>query len=504
MPATLGGSLATLTSVDDLARGLPGLRVLRGGGRPVRRVRIDSRRVEPGDLFVAVRGRTDDGLRHAPAALSRGAVGVVAPPDASPIADAAWIVADDPRLAAALLADRAWGHPSGRLDVVGVTGTNGKTTTTFLLRAILEAAGRKVAVLGTVGTFLPHGPLPQERTTPEAPDLQELLARALEEGGDAAVMEVSSHALDLRRVDGISFAAAAFLNLSPEHLDWHGTLEAYGRSKMRLFTDLLAPGVAPGGPRAVLHAKDPWAARFRAVVEDALFFRAGGGGAEVSAHGIRMSPTGTAFELVLPDARREVHVALPGEHNVENALAAAALARVLGTPLSAIADGLARATPPPGRFERVHAGRFHAFVDYAHTEDGLERALRVARSITARRLVVVLGCGGDRDKSKRPGMGRLAAELADLAIFTTDNPRSEDPRRIIDEMMAGVADRGKVQVVLDREEALDLAVGRAGDGDVVLACGKGHETYQEVGGRKHPFPEREILARLAARREGAG
>lgn len=504
MLAILGGGLATLNSILDLTKGLPGLRVLRGGERPVRYVRIDSRRVEPGDLFVALRGRTDDGLRHAPAALSRGAVGVVAPPDAPPLPDSAWIVAEDPRLAAALLADRAWGHPSGRLDVIGITGTNGKTTTTFLLRSILEAARRRVSVIGTVGAYLPNGRSAQERTTPEAPDLQELLVRTLEQSGDAAIMEVSSHALDLRRVDGISFAAAAFLNLSPEHLDWHGTLEAYGRAKMRLFTDLLAPGAAPGGPRAVLHAKDPWAARFRAMVDDALFFGVGGGGAEVSAHGIRMSPGGSQFELVLPGARREVSIALPGEHNVENALAAAALAHVLDTSIDAIAEGLARAVAPPGRFERVHAGRFHAFVDYAHTEDGLERALRVARAITSGRLVVVLGCGGDRDKAKRPGMGRLAAEIADLAIFTTDNPRSEDPRRIIEQMLGGVRDRSRVQVVLDREEALALAVERAGPGDVVLACGKGHETYQEIGERKLPFPEREILARLAAEREGAG
>ena len=500
----LGGSLATVNSIHELTNGIPGLRVLRGGERPVRHVRIDSRRVEPGDLFVALPGRTDDGLRHAPAALSRGAVGVVAPCDAEVLPDGAWILADDARLAAALLADRAWGHPSGRLDVVGITGTNGKTTTTFLLRSILDAAGRRVSVIGTVGAYLPSGRVAQERTTPEAPDLQELLARTLAEHGDAAIMEVSSHALDLRRVDGIAFAAAAFLNLTPEHLDWHGTLEAYGRSKMRLFSDLLAEGAAPGGPRAVLHAKDPWAARFRAVVGDALFFSAGGGAAEVSARGIRMSPGGSTFELAFPDARREVSIRLPGEHNVENALAAAALARVLATPLDAIADGLARATAPPGRFERVHAGRFHAFVDYAHTEDGLERALKVARKITTGRLIVVLGCGGDRDKSKRPGMGRLAAEIADLAVFTTDNPRSEDPARIIDEMLGGVADRSKVEIVLDREEALALAVKRAGDGDVVLACGKGHETYQEIGGRKLPFPEREILARLAAGREGAG
>jgi UDP-N-acetylmuramyl-tripeptide synthetase len=315
-------------------------------------------------------------------------------------------------------------------------------------------------------------------------------------------MEVSSQALDLRRVDGVAFAAAAFLNLTREHLDWHGTMESYGRSKMRLFSELLAPGAAPGGPRAVLNAQDPWAGRFREVVESALLFDARGGDAEVTARGIRMSPGGCVFELALSGARREVSVALPGEHNVANALAAASLAHVLGTPLDAIVTGLGRAAPPPGRFERVHGGRFDAFVDYAHTEDGLERALQVARAITRGRLIVVLGCGGDRDRSKRPGMGRLASTLADLAIFTSDNPRHEDPRAIIDEMLSGVPDRSRTEIVLDREEAMARAVERARDGDVVVTFGKGHETYQEIAGKKLPFPNGR--SRATRRRGGEG
>ncbi len=504
MLATPERSAVPVASIEQLARDLPGVRVVRGGDAPVRRVRIDSRRVQPGDLFVAVAGTTDDGLRHVPDALARGAAGIVAAAGAAPVGDAPWLAADDPRLAAARLAERAWGHPSRRLDVIGVTGTNGKTTTTFLLRSVLEAAGRKACVLGTLGTWLPGGRLPQDRTTPEAPDLMEILAGAADEGVDAAAMEVSSHSLDLKRVDGIAFAAAAFLNLTPEHLDWHGTLEAYGRSKLRLFTDLLAPGAAPNGPRAVLNAMDPWAGRFREAAGGALTFSAGGSGADVTAHGIRMSPGGCTFELALSGARREASLPLPGEHNVANALAAAALAHVLGTPLDAIVEGLRRAAPPPGRFERVHAGRFDAFVDYAHTEDGLERALGVARAVTRNRLLVVLGCGGDRDRTKRPVMGRIAAELADAAVFTTDNPRSEDPRDILEEMLGGVSDGSKVTVIPDREEALAWAVAQAAPGDVVLACGKGHETYQEVGGRKLPFPEREILARLAAEAEARG
>ncbi len=495
-----------MTTVDRLTRGIRGVRVLRGGDATVTHVRIDSRAVAPGDLFVAIPGLQIDGLRFVDEAFSRGAVGVVAPEDATPRGEGAWITAEDPRLAAALLAARAWDHPSRALAVCGFTGTNGKTTATWFLRSIAEAADRRPAVLGTLGAHLPGVELPQSRTTPEAPELQETLARVRDLGGDLVAMEVSSHALDLRRVDGTTFSAAAFLNLTPEHLDWHGTLDAYGRAKMRLFSDLLAPGDAPNGPRAILNASDPWADRFRLVVTDALLFSSGGGGdADVVARGVRESADGSMFELALPGATVDVSLPGPGRYNVDNALAAAAVAWTLGIAPDAIAAGLGAAQAPPGRFERLHAGTFDAFVDYAHTEDGVERALRVARGIARGRVIVVIGCGGDRDATKRPVMGRLAAELADVAIFTTDNPRSEDPADIVDAMLRGVgSDRPPAEVVMDREEALAHAVNIARNGDLILALGKGHETYQSIAGVDHPFPEREILARLAARRDGGG
>jgi len=494
-----------MLTLHRLAADVPGVTIVRGAEAAVAKVQVDSRRVQPGDLFVAIPGLREDGLRHAPDALARGAVGVVAPRDASVLPEGAWVVADDVRLAAAHLAARAWGRPSRRLDVLGVTGTNGKTTTTFLARSIWAAAGRRAAVLGTLGAFLPEGELPQKRTTPEAPDLQSALAEAVKQGSEMAALEVSSHALDLRRVDGTEFAAAAFLNLSPEHLDWHRTLEAYGTSKLRLFSELLRPGSAPAGPRAVIHAGDPWAVRFREVVEDALLFALGGDEADVTAHGIRSTTSGSRFTLESPLGSAEIELPLPGRHNVANALAAAGLAAVMGIPLGAIADGLSTAKPPAGRFERVHAGTFDAYVDYAHTEDGLRRALDTAREIARGRVIVVLGCGGDRDREKRFGMGRLAAELADRAIFTTDNPRSEDPAEIVEEMLRGTgARRDRVVVEMDRERALALAVESAEAGDLVLACGKGHETIQSVGGADLPFAEREILARLAARRDRSG
>jgi UDP-N-acetylmuramoyl-L-alanyl-D-glutamate--2,6-diaminopimelate ligase len=497
--STRGG----LQSLAELVAGLDGIDIVRGAERIVTRVRVDSRQIRPGDLFVAIRGLHEDGVQYANEALARGAIGIVTARDAPEPPDGAWLVADEPRLAASLLASRAWGNPSEHLDVLGVTGTNGKTTTTFLLRAIGEAAGRKTGILGTLGAYLPDGHHSLPRTTPEAPDIQEALAAALQQGASLVAMEVSSHALDLRRADGIAFGAAAFLNLAPEHLDWHGTMEAYAESKQRLFRELLPAGSAPAGPRAVINGSDPWADHIRRVVVEALCFTAGEEKAAVTARGIRLSAAGSTFTLTTPAGSVEATLPLPGRHNVENALAAASLAHVMGIPLEAIVAGLASAVAPPGRFERVHAGTFDAFVDYAHTEDGLKHALTVARSLTHGRVILVLGCGGDRDQSKRPTMGRIAAQLADVAIFTTDNPRSEDPERIVEQMIAGTGEfRERVEIVMDRQAALERAVAIAGEGDLVIAAGKGHETYQTIRGVNHPFPEREILRRVALERDG--
>jgi UDP-N-acetylmuramoyl-L-alanyl-D-glutamate--2,6-diaminopimelate ligase len=486
--------------VDELAAGIPGLRVVRGGDLRVRLVRVDSRRVGTDDLFVAVQGAQYDAMTFAAEALARGATGVVGSQEAEPPASGAWLVADDPRRAAALLADRAWDHPSGRLDVLGVTGTNGKTTTTFLARAILEHAGTPTAIVGTLGAYLPGRDHRQERTTPEAPELQETLAAAADAGAGAVAIEVSSHALDLARVDGTFFAAAAFLNLTPEHLDWHGTMEAYAAAKRRLFAELLGGDDAARGPRAVLSADDPRADEIGAGRRALRFGLAAD--ADVGAEDIRRVRGGVEFRLRLPDTTLSARLPLPGDYNLSNALAAAALAWTIGVPGEAIAGGLAEAQAPPGRFERVFAGSFDAWVDYAHTEDGVRRALEVARGLGGGRVIAVIGCGGDRDRTKRPVMGGVVAQACDVAVFTSDNPRTEDPAAIIDDMLGGVADRGKVEVELDRERALARAVELARPGDVVIALGKGHEEYQEIAGVKHHFPERSLLARLGAERDG--
>lgn len=490
----------------DLVDGIVDVRLRQGGEVLVSRVCIDSRLVRANDLFVAVPGAKEDGARYIADAVSRGATAILTPEGAAVPGACAWMTSSNPRRAAAHLAARLWQDPSATMPIFGITGTNGKTTTSFLLRAILESSGRPTAVIGTLGAWLPSGHVPHARTTPEAPELLETIAAAQAEGASCVAMEVSSHALDLYRVDGIAFEAAAFLNLTPEHLDWHKTMEAYGNSKTRLFRELLKAGRPVRGTRAIVNANDPWAARIRSEVGEVTTFGVDLGGTDITAHGVVSTSAGSRFELRTPEGSHAVELALPGIYNVENALAAAGLARALGLSPKEIAEGLSRASAPPGRFERVYAGSFDAFVDYAHTEDGLGLALGVAREVAKGRVFVVLGCGGERDKGKRPGMGRIASTLADVAFFTTDNPRSEDPAAIIREMMDGVASPQKVEVVPDRREALAAACALATRGDVVIACGKGHETYQSIAGVNHHFPEREILRDVAraADREGKG
>lgn len=483
-------------TVAELAHGLDGVRVERGGDTPVRHVRLDSRLVETDDLFVAVRGAQYDAMRFAREVVARGAAGVVGPIGAEAPERGAWITAEDPRRVAGALAARAWNHPSRDLGVIGITGTNGKTTTTFLLRAILEHAGHATGVIGTVGAFLPGLTSAQDRTTPEAPELQERLRSAHDAGAEFVAMEVSSHALDLYRVDGTEFAAAAFLNLSPEHLDWHGTMDDYAASKRRLFAELIAAGEGARGPRVAIGIDDPRAEEM-AAGQSALRFGLAAN-ADVRASAVRPTRSGVSFRLHLPGEEYDVELSLPGEHNVQNALAAAALAWSLGAAGDAIAGGLSRATAPPGRFELVYSGTFDAWVDYAHTDDGVQRALEVARKMATGRLLVVMGCGGDRDARKRPVIGGLLARIADLAYFTSDSPRTEDPASIVQDMLGGVEDRGKVRIELDRETALRRAAEAAEPGDVVLALGKGHETYQEIAGVKHPFDERALLRGFAA------
>ena len=446
-------------------------------------VELDSRLVRPGALFCCVAGRHADGHDFAAAAVGAGATGLLVERPLAVDVPQAVVAPGTMRRAMARAACRLHGDPSRALLTVGVTGTNGKTTVTHLLAATLEAHGWPCSVIGTLG-----GP----RTTPEAPELQRLLARARQEGKRAVAMEVSSHALSEQRVEGTWFAAAVFTNLTQDHLDYHGTMASYFEAKASLF----APDRAAVG---VVNADDPWGMQ---LLERAPVPMVGFGAADAS--DVAGDAGGTSFSW----RGRRVRVALPGRYHVMNALAAATTASVLGVPEDEIAAGLEDAVVVPGRFEVVPLeAPFTAVVDYAHTPEGLRTALASARALAAEaggRVVVVFGAGGERDTGKRPVMGAAAVEGADEVVLTSDNPRSEDPLAIIADVLAGVGDRAAVIVEPDRGAAIALALGRARAGDVVLVAGKGHERSIEVGGRSLPFDDRDALRRAWAGRDDAG
>jgi len=479
--------------LDALLPRLPAARLEGDPTTEVTGITHDSRRVEPGWVFAALPGLRRHGLEFLDEARARGAAAVLTdrrPAGAPPLP---WIVAADPRAAAARAAWALAGDPQERLVLAGITGTNGKSTVADLLARCLEAAGRTVGVFGTLAYRLPGLEVPAERTTPEATDLAPLLARLAEAGGEAAVLEVSSHALALGRVAGLAFRTATFTNLSRDHLDYHGDMEAYFAAKRRLFEELLAPE----GVR-VLPADEPWGRRLleRSRPGDVTY---GLGEGRVHAGRERADLRGTRCELVLDGRRRELFLPLPGRHNLRNALAAAATALALGVPDDAIVAGLEGAAPLPGRLERVEVELpFPVFVDYAHTPDGLRAVLEALREAGARRLVVVFGAGGDRDPGKRRPMGEAVGRLADVAVVTSDNPRSEDPAAIAAAVAEGVRAAGAEPLLeLDRRRAIALALELADPSSVVVIAGKGHERVQVLAHRTVPFSDAEVVRELA-------
>jgi UDP-N-acetylmuramoyl-L-alanyl-D-glutamate--2,6-diaminopimelate ligase len=434
----------------------------------------DNRAVEPGTLFFCVPGFTRDGHDFASDAVARGAAALVV---ARPVdAGVPEVQVADVRAAMATAAARFYGDPTASLPVVGVTGTNGKTTTAFLVRALLEAAGRRCGLLGTVTSVVAGDERPTVRTTPEAIDLQRTFREMLDGGDRACAMEISSHALELRRADGIHVAAAVFTNLTQDHLDFHPTMEDYFQAKRRLFTS--------SSTRArVVNVDDPYGRRLAEefpVVSFAIDRHA-----DYRAVDVQTGFAGTDCRFETPDGAFDVHVPLPGRFNVANALGAWAAVRALGVELTALPDS-ARV---PGRFEPVDEGQpFAVLVDYAHTPDSLENVLRAARELATGRVIAVFGAGGDRDRGKRPLMGEIGARLADVALVTSDNPRSEDPEAIIAEILAGAG--REVEHDVDRRRSIHRAVALAEPGDVVVIAGKGHEQGQEFeGGRKEPFDD---------------
>jgi UDP-N-acetylmuramoyl-L-alanyl-D-glutamate--2,6-diaminopimelate ligase len=459
---------------------------LSAGGAPIEIASLayDSRSVTPSALFFCVTGLRSDGHEHAADAIGRGAAAlVVERPLGLGVPE---IQVESVRAAMAPLATRFYGDPSATLRVVGVTGTNGKTTSVFLLAGLLEAGGEQCALLGTVKSIIGGREGPVIHTTPEAIDLQASF-RAMLDGGDrACAMEVSSHALALHRVDGTHFAAALFTNLTQDHLDFHPTMEDYFAAKQRLFE--------PEPPVSVVNVDDPYGRRLASEHRHAVTF-ALGQPADYGARDLRFGVAGAQFVATTPEGELELRSRLPGRFNVANVLGALATAHALGVSLEQIAAALPGIAPAPGRFQALDEGQpFTVLVDYAHTPDSLENVLRAARSLADGRLLSVFGCGGDRDRGKRPQMGRISAELADLTLVTSDNPRSEEPAAIVAEILAGVpADGAEVEPIVDRHAAIARAIALARPGDVVVIAGKGHEQGQEfAAARKVPFDDAQV------------
>jgi UDP-N-acetylmuramoyl-L-alanyl-D-glutamate--2,6-diaminopimelate ligase len=495
----------TLADVQAVLRGLGASGVAGDFSRSVTGISYDSRTVEPGVVFVALRGLHADGTAFARQAIERGAIAIVSeqPPPAD--VTVSWSTVTDARLALSILAAAFYGHPSREMRVVGITGTNGKTTTAYLVASIFEAAGVRCGILGTVAYRVGPGDADTReasRTTPEAPDVQGMLREMVSRGCAACAMEVSSHALSLRRVDGMTFAAGVFTNLTRDHLDFHADMDDYFRAKRRLF-EMLPPG-AP----SLLNVDDPRGASL-----------AGAGGrpvtyainraADITPGPLSFSLGGLRFDVRTPRGTVEIDSRLVGRPNVYNILAAVATATALDISFDAIERGIKQLSGVPGRFEMASGAKDEVtvVVDYAHTDDALRNLLETARPLAHGRLITVFGCGGDRDRTKRPLMGAVANRLSDLIVITSDNPRTEDPMRIIAEIQRGipadVRDSGQTSshrlAVVDRRDAIKKAIELARPGDLVLIAGKGHEKYQVIGDRVLPFDDvavaREVLAK---------
>jgi UDP-N-acetylmuramoyl-L-alanyl-D-glutamate--2,6-diaminopimelate ligase len=463
--------------------------VVGGAAVDVTDLAYDARDAGPGSLYFCIPGSRADGHDFAPEAVANGAVALVVQ---RPLELAVpQLVVQDARRAMPLAADEFFGRPTEQLEVAGVTGTNGKTTTAFLLYAILAAAGRRPGLLGTIESRVGGERRPAIRTTPEAIDLQRTFREMLDAGDRSAAVEATSHGSELGRLDRVRFSALVFTNLTQDHLDFHGTLERYFDAKRRLFTEARPPAAVnlgdEHGRRLAEELRGHNELLTFGLVDDA----------ELRPEDLELSSRGASFRA----GGIELETRLRGRFNVENVLGAVAAARLLGIDDDAIAYGVRELRGVPGRFEAVDEGQpFAVLVDYAHTPDSLENVLRTARDLAQNRVICVFGCGGDRDRGKRPLMGRIATELADLAIVTSDNPRSEEPEAIIAEILEGTGSEAEVEP--DRREAIARAVAGAGDGDVVVIAGKGHEQGQQFADRTIPFDDREV-AREALRRLGA-
>jgi len=489
--AGAGRTTAVPMILQTLVDGVRGARLHGDGSVPIADVAYDSRAVTPGTLFFCVPGEHVDGHDFAARSVEAGAVAIVVErPLDVPVPQ---VLVPSVRAAMGSLASLFFGDPSRALTLVGVTGTNGKTTTTFMFEAVFRALGMTPGVIGTVETHIGDTVLPVTRTTPEAIDLQRLLAKMRDAGVGGAAMEASSEGLAFERVEGTHFACALFTNLSQDHLNTHGTMDAYFDAKALLFRPEMSE-------RAVVNLDDERGRALAARTDLPLVTFAIDHEADVRGHSLELARTGSSFIADVGGRSVPIRVNLPARYNVENALGVLAAARALGLPIGPVAEGIASLRGVPGRMEPIEAGQdFTVLVDYAHTPDSLESVLRAAREITrpGARLVAVFGCGGDRDRGKRPLMGKVGAALADRAIITSDNPRTEDPIAIIEQIEAGAREtRRPFERIPDRREAIEAAIDGASRGDVIVIAGKGHETGQQFADHTIPFDDR-IVAREA-------
>ena len=474
--------------LKELLRGLGVLELHADEALDITGVQYDSRQVSPGDLFVAISGFQTDGHKYIPKAMENGAACVVC--EKKPETDIPYVLVPDARAALAALGANWFGHPADDLCVIGITGTNGKTTSTYLLKHVLEKTlGAKVGLIGTIQNMIGDEILHTERTTPESFELQKLFTDMRDAGCTHVIMEVSSHALVLHRADQIRFGAAVFTNLTEDHLDFHKTMDAYCDAKAMLFRRCETGAV---------NVDDAYAKR---IMEQAdcrlLTYSAQGKPAALKAEHIGLFSDRVEFDAVYQNERVPVTLGIPGIFSVYNALGVIAAALALDIPLAAIADALRTAQSVKGRVEVVPTpGKgYTVLIDYSHTPDSLENILKAVRGFCAGRIIAVFGCGGDRDPYKRPVMGRIAAELSDLAIVTSDNPRTEDPYKILRQILAGMQDtETPYEVIESRVSAIGRAMELAQKDDVIVLCGKGHETYQEIGHEKHHLDEREVVA----------
>ncbi|HHY82698.1 MAG TPA: UDP-N-acetylmuramoyl-L-alanyl-D-glutamate--2,6-diaminopimelate ligase [Clostridiales bacterium] len=474
---------------------LKGINVLRTEGSldiDIKEIFYDSRQVTPGSLFFCIEGYKADGHDFAPMAVEKGAVAVLLQKDVKLPDGITKVFVEDTRKSMGYISSAFYGNPTENLILFGVTGTNGKTTTTYMIKSILEQSGKKTGLIGTITNMIGDRKIPAERTTPESPDLQKLFHEMLQEKADAAVMEVSSHSLELSRVVGCIFEVGIFTNLTQDHLDFHGTLDNYREAKAKLFDQSRI---------AVINVDDESGRMILDRLESHAFTYGIYKPADIFARDIEITAEGVSFNLHILGGKIGVNLRIPGIFSVYNALAAASACYAAGVSLDDIQAGLESIRGVPGRFELLDTGTdYSVILDYAHTPDGLENILKTARDLTQGRIVTLFGCGGDRDSAKRPLMGEVTGKYSDFCIVTSDNPRSEDPMKIINDILPGLKKTGCPYIVIeDRRQAIEYALKNAKKNDVIILAGKGHETYQQIKGKTIHFDEKEIVAEILGR-----